>query len=492
MELEILSGDPSTIYELLDILGQGSYGSVYKGLSKIDSSIVAIKIIPVEEDITDLVKEISILKECKCDEIVAYKGAYKKDNNLWIIMEYCGAGSVSDLMTICQTLISEDLIASILKMSLQGLLYLHQRKKIHRDIKSGNILLNTKGEAKLADFGVSAQLTSTLAKRQTVIGTPYWMAPEVLTESLYDGKADIWSIGITAIEMAVGRPPYSNIHPMRAIFMIPVKPPPTLPNPSEFSPEFNDFITKCCTKFPGNRPSAAELLNHPFILNAPTKSLVAQLVDECMPYITNYRIEQKAKKAAEAEGGASTIIPAKNKSVKNISVASQAIKIPPTHDASTIRSDVFSTAQEFSTMVRHDTVNNFSNDNFSTMVIHDTDSGTILRKSADQIENSNQYSTIVKPASKNDEIINNNFSTIVRNVPSEPINNNYSTIVRNVPSEPINNNYSTIVKSVPEEEELFIDNQFATIKPLNKGNQNLKDQISNADEIHDFVFFIYY
>lgn len=238
-------------------------------------------------------------------------------------------------MTICQTLISEDLISIICKMSLMGLDYLHKRKKIHRDIKGGNILLNSKGEAKLADFGVSAQLVSTMSKRQTVIGyfinlicllyrTPYWMAPEVLTETLYDGKADIWSLGITAIEMAVGRPPLSNVHPMRAIFMIPVKPPPTLPNPAEFSSEFNDFLSKCLTKFPGTRPSAAELLKHPFILKAPTKALVAQLVDECMPIITAHRIAAKAAKEAEEATPATldpsslTVKPAPVQKAKNV------------------------------------------------------------------------------------------------------------------------------------------------------------------------------
>jgi len=174
-------------------------------------------------------------------------------------------------------------------------------KKIHRDIKSGNILLNHEGDCKLADFGVSAELTTTLAKRKTVIGTPYWMAPEVLQSSEYDGKADIWSLAITAIEMAVGEPPHSNVHPMRAIFLIPTSDPPTLP-PGNWSHDFNDFLKVCLVKNPANRPTAADLLeHHPFIKKAKTRGTIAALVDNCMQEIDEYR-EQEAKEAEEKEG----------------------------------------------------------------------------------------------------------------------------------------------------------------------------------------------
>jgi len=187
-------------------------------------------------------------------------------------------------------------------MALKGLKYLHSMKKIHRDIKSGNILLNHEGDCKLADFGVSAELNTTLAKRKTVIGTPYWMAPEVLQSSEYDGKADIWSLAITAIEMAVGEPPHSNVHPMRAIFLIPTSDPPTLPNPSDWSHDFNDFLKVCLVKNPANRPTAADLLeHHPFIKKAKTRATIAALVDECMQEIDEYR-EQEAKEAEEKEG----------------------------------------------------------------------------------------------------------------------------------------------------------------------------------------------
>ena len=203
-------------------------------------------------------------------------------------------------MAICEKTLTEQQIAIVMQQSLRGLHYLHMAKKIHRDIKSGNILLNHDGDCKLADFGVSAELATTMSKRKTVIGTPYWMAPEVLQSQEYNGKADIWSLAITAIELAVGEPPHSNVHPMRAIFMIPNSDPPTLPEPERWSADFHDFIRVSCQKNPEKRPTALELLErHPFITRSGDKRLIAQLVDECMAEIEEYRQQE----ALEAEGG---------------------------------------------------------------------------------------------------------------------------------------------------------------------------------------------
>eukprot|EP00808_Paulinella_micropora_P006200 g22531.t1 len=295
--------DPSEIFEILAKLGEGSYGSVYKALDTRDGKIVAIKVLEVEnDDIAELSKEINILKDCHSPFIVAYKGAYEKDNNIWIVMEYCGAGSVCDLMAICEKTLTEKQIAVVMRYSLEGLLYLHKNKKIHRDIKAGNILLNHDGDCKLADFGVSAELTTTMAKRKTVIGTPYWMAPEVLQSTEYNGKADIWSLAITAIEMAVGEPPHSNVHPMRAIFMIPTSDPPILPSPEKWSADFNDFLAICLVKNPEKRPSAEELFEHPFIKKSGSKQIIADLVEECMNEIEEYR-EQEMKDAEKKDDG---------------------------------------------------------------------------------------------------------------------------------------------------------------------------------------------
>lgn len=195
-------------------------------------------------------------------------------------MEYCGGGSVSDIMRLRKKTLTEEEISTILKDTLEGLVYLHARRKIHRDIKAGNILLNSEGHAKLADFGVAGQLTDTMAKRNTVIGTPFWMAPEVIQEIGYDCLADIWSLGITALEMAEGKPPYGDIHPMRAIFMIPTKPPPSFRNPDRWSSEFIDFVSRCLVKNPEHRAIASTLLQHEFITRAPPVGSLQSIIQE--------------------------------------------------------------------------------------------------------------------------------------------------------------------------------------------------------------------
>jgi len=237
--------DPTSDFQLVEKLGEGSYGSVWKSVHIKTGTVTAIKRVPVENDLDEILNEIKIMKQCRSPYIISYYGSYFKDNELWIVMEFCGGGSVSDLMRILDKTLTEDQIAVVVRDALKGLNYLHGIKKIHRDIKAGNILLNGKGESKLADFGVSGQLSDTMAKRQTVIGTPFWMAPEVIQEVGYDVRADIWSLGITVIEIAEGKPPYSNIHPMRAIFMIPSRPPPKFTDPDKWSKDMNDFLSKC-------------------------------------------------------------------------------------------------------------------------------------------------------------------------------------------------------------------------------------------------------
>ncbi|XP_037822198.1 serine/threonine-protein kinase hippo [Lucilia sericata] len=277
---ESLLQPPEKVFDIICKLGEGSYGSVYKALHKESSSIVAIKLVPVESDLHDIIKEISIMQQCDSPYVVRYYGSYFKQYDLWICMEYCGAGSVSDIMRLRKKTLTEDEIATILSDTLKGLVYLHLRRKIHRDIKAGNILLNTEGFAKLADFGVAGQLTDTMAKRNTVIGTPFWMAPEVIEEIGYDCVADIWSLGITALEMAEGKPPYGDIHPMRAIFMIPQKPPPSFREPDRWSTEFIDFVSRCLVKNPEERATASDLLEHEFIRNAKQRGILKPMIEE--------------------------------------------------------------------------------------------------------------------------------------------------------------------------------------------------------------------
>uniref|UniRef100_A0A6Q2X114 non-specific serine/threonine protein kinase n=1 Tax=Esox lucius TaxID=8010 RepID=A0A6Q2X114_ESOLU len=288
-----LTKQPEEVFDVLEKLGEGSYGSVFKAIHKESGQVVAIKQVPVESDLQEIIKEISIMQQCDSPYVVKYYGSYFKNTDLWIVMEYCGAGSVSDIIRLRNKTLTEDEIATILKSTLKGLEYLHFMRKIHRDIKAGNILLNTEGHAKLADFGVAGQLTDTMAKRNTVIGTPFWMAPEVIQEIGYNCVADIWSLGITSIEMAEGKPPYADIHPMRAIFMIPTNPPPTFRKPELWTDDFTDFVKKCLVKNPEQRATATQLLQHPFITAAKPVSILRDLITEAM--------EMKAKRQQEQQ-----------------------------------------------------------------------------------------------------------------------------------------------------------------------------------------------
>ncbi|KAK3189399.1 hypothetical protein Dsin_028960 [Dipteronia sinensis] len=181
------------------------------------------------------------------------------------VMEYCGGGSVADLMNVIEEPLEEYQTTYICREALKGLAYLHSIFKVHRDIKGGNILLTEQGEVKLGDFGVAAQLTRTMSKRNTFIGTPHWMAPEVIQESRYDGKVDVWALGVSAIEMAEGLPLRSTVHPMRVLFMISIESAPMLEDKEKWSLVFHDFVAKCLTKEPRLRPTAAEMLKHKFI-----------------------------------------------------------------------------------------------------------------------------------------------------------------------------------------------------------------------------------
>ncbi|GLV43088.1 hippo [Carabus blaptoides fortunei] len=277
---ESLTRQPEEVFDIICKLGEGSYGSVYKALHKESGQVLAIKQVPVDTDLQEIIKEISIMQQCDSPYVVKYYGSYFKNTDLWIVMEYCGAGSVSDIMRLRKKTLSENEIATILSDTLKGLEYLHLRRKIHRDIKAGNILLNAEGHAKLADFGVAGQLTDTMAKRNTVIGTPFWMAPEVIQEIGYDCIADIWSLGITALEMAEGKPPYGDIHPMRAIFMIPTKPPPSFREPDQWTNDFIDFVSICLVKNPEERATATDLLQHSFIGNAKTSNILSAMIAE--------------------------------------------------------------------------------------------------------------------------------------------------------------------------------------------------------------------
>ncbi|XP_062065977.1 mitogen-activated protein kinase kinase kinase kinase 4 isoform X26 [Lepus europaeus] len=279
--------DPAGIFELVEVVGNGTYGQVYKGRHVKTGQLAAIKVMDVTEDEEEEIKlEINMLKKYSHHRNIAtYYGAFIKksppghDDQLWLVMEFCGAGSITDLVKNTKgNTLKEDWIAYISREILRGLAHLHIHHVIHRDIKGQNVLLTENAEVKLVDFGVSAQLDRTVGRRNTFIGTPYWMAPEVIAcdenpDATYDYRSDLWSCGITAIEMAEGAPPLCDMHPMRALFLIPRNPPPRLKS-KKWSKKFFSFIEGCLVKNYMQRPSTEQLLKHPFIRDQPNERQV--------------------------------------------------------------------------------------------------------------------------------------------------------------------------------------------------------------------------
>ncbi|PWN30723.1 Pkinase-domain-containing protein, partial [Jaminaea rosea] len=251
-------------FKKLELVGRGAYGAVYRGVHLASGSAVALKVVNLDtpdDDVSDIQREVALLsqlREAEQKNVVRYWGCWLKGPELWIVMDYAEGGSVRTLMRTGP--IAEQYAVIIVRETLVALSYLHKAGVIHRDIKAANILLTNQGKILLCDFGVAASLVSTAAKRTTFVGTPYWMAPEVITTGKsYDQSADIWSLGITIYEMVTGNPPLADQEQMRAIMLIPKNKPPRLPTDKDFSPPMRDFVSSCLNEEAKERPSADEL-----------------------------------------------------------------------------------------------------------------------------------------------------------------------------------------------------------------------------------------
>lgn len=285
--------DPLDKWDIFSHIGDGAFSKVYKAQQKRSGLEAALKQVEISDEaqLEDYSVEISILLECKHENIVMLHDSYLYDGKLWMFLEFCGGGAVDSIMLNLERALNEAQIKSVCREMCRGLEFLHQNNIIHRDLKAGNVLLTITGQVKLADFGVSARNENNRQQRNTFIGTPYWMAPEVITcetikNQFYDYKADIWSLGITLIEFSQMEPPNHEIHPARVILKIQKSDPPTLMKPSSWSKEFNEIIAKCLVKDPSRRLSATELLQNPFLTGVVDNLAVKQLLREVTAEVT--------------------------------------------------------------------------------------------------------------------------------------------------------------------------------------------------------------
>ncbi|XP_063273064.1 serine/threonine-protein kinase PAK 3-like, partial [Prinia subflava] len=283
-------GDPQTRYTKFVQVGQGGFGTVYKAFDPATGDVVALKKMPLHKRSRKelVINEIRIMKENRHPNIVNYIDSYLVDEDLWLVMEYVDGGTLTSVLL--QVFIDERMIAAISRECLKALDFLHSKNVIHRDVKSDNILLGMDGSVKLTDFGLCAQLTPERSTRCTVLGSPYWVAPEVLKRKEYDTQVDIWALGIVAIEMLEGEPPYFKESPLRAQHLIARNRYPPLRRPSRMSVLFHAFLHSCLDTDPSIRWTACELLQHPFLKTAVSLSVLPEII----------RIARRVSQAVEA------------------------------------------------------------------------------------------------------------------------------------------------------------------------------------------------
>lgn len=308
-------GDPNKLFNLEECLGEGTYGTVWTGTEKSTGRTCAVKIVKIDDDLEEIEQEILIMKESNSPYIVKFVGAYwAEKERIWMVMEHCIAGSINDLMYVCDITLTVEQVRTTAAAIALGLKYLHKNLVIHRDIKAGNVLLTSEGHIRLADFGVSAKLKKASDRTNTAIGAPFWMAPEVISEQMYDGKADVWSLGITVIELVEGRPPNSNMNAMKALFIIPQQDPPTLQDAS-LPKDIHSFVKKTLTKKPKARPTSKQLIQHPFICeeakaidrNDGRSEKMRKLVQGSMRKIEKWRRDEDDSSDEESEDEEDTV-----------------------------------------------------------------------------------------------------------------------------------------------------------------------------------------
>uniref|UniRef100_A0A3P9DQD6 non-specific serine/threonine protein kinase n=1 Tax=Maylandia zebra TaxID=106582 RepID=A0A3P9DQD6_9CICH len=329
--------NPEEIWEIIGELGDGAFGKVYKAQNKQNGTLAAAKVIDTktEDELEDYMVEIDILASCNHHHIVKLLDAFYFESKLWILIEFCAGGAVDAIMLELERPLTEPQIRVVCKQTLEALAYLHESKIIHRDLKAGNILLSLDGDVKLADFGVSAKNTKTLQRRDSFIGTPYWMAPEVVMcetskDRPYDYKADIWSLGVTLIELAQIEPPNHEMNPMRVLLKIAKSEPPTLMNPSRWSPEFSDFLRKALDKNVDNRWSTVQLLQHPFVTSVTDSRPLRELIAEAKAEVTE-ELEDSKEEEEEDEPDTPLAGPGHKRAPSDVSVASsEDDKVPST------------------------------------------------------------------------------------------------------------------------------------------------------------------
>ncbi|XP_032397778.1 STE20-like serine/threonine-protein kinase isoform X2 [Etheostoma spectabile] len=441
--------NPEEIWDIIGELGDGAFGKVYKAQNKQNGTLAAAKVIDTktEDELEDYMVEIDILASCNHHHIVKLLDAFYFEGKLWILIEFCAGGAVDAIMLELERPLTEPQIRVVCRQTLEALSYLHENKVIHRDLKAGNILLSLDGEVKLADFGVSAKNTKTLQRRDSFIGTPYWMAPEVVMcetskDRPYDFKADIWSLGITLIELAQIEPPNHEMNPMRVLLKIAKSEPPTLMHPSRWSPEFNDFLRKALDKNVDNRWGTLQLLQHPFVTSVTDSRPLRELIAEAKAEVTE-EIEDSKEEEEEEEPDTPLAAPGHKRAPSDASVASlEDDKVPPT--PSTLESVTEKTEAE---RAEDGTSDKLSDEGLGTSEVDKTEEEKLNEVS--DASNEDLASGLIEPTK--DTISQDPEETIkpedaqAEEIPAEP--------VVSQPEEPIDKQDVTLVTDGPEVEE---------------------------------------